>query len=216
MLDKIIDLIYPPVCGVCGKIDQNSLCSKCKIQLRKEEVFGVDDYSQDESKNFDEHLYIFVYGGIIRQVMLNYKFNSQAYLYKTFIKFLLKNEKFVEIIKSYDIIIPVPLSKKRMKERGYNQSYLIAKEISGLLNIKLNKKSLIKQQNIVAQSGLNKEQRLQNIKGAYTLKHPNKLQAKKVLIIDDIYTTGSTVNECSKIISKANTEKIGVLTIAKD
>lgn len=216
MLNRVIDLIYPQVCGICGKIDKNSLCNKCNINLKKEAVLGVDDYRNNKEKFFDEHLYIFVYSGIIRNTILNYKFNNKSYIYKTITKFLLKNEKFVEIIKSYDIIIPVPLSKKRMKERGYNQSELIAKEISKTLNIALNKRGLIKKQNTVAQSTLNKEERQQNSKGAYSLRYQKKIQSKKVLIVDDIYTTGSTVNECSKIILKANPEKIGILTIAKD
>ena len=202
------------MCGICGKINKNSLCNKCNITLKKEAVFAVDDY--DNEKYFDEHLYVFIYSGIIRNTILNYKFNNKSYIYKTITKFLLKNENFVEIIKSYDIIIPVPLSKKRMKERGYNQSELIAKEISKTLNIDINKRYLIKKRNTAAQSTLNKKERQQNPQGVYTLKYPNKIQSKKVLIVDDIYTTGSTVNECSKIISKANTKKIGILTIAKD
>ena len=216
IFNYILDLIYPPVCGICGKIDKNSLCNKCNLKVKKEAVFGVDEYCETQDKLFDEHLYVFIYSGIIRNAILNYKFNNKSYIYKTITKFLLKNEKFVEIIKSYDIIIPVPLSKKRMKERGYNQSELIAKEISKTLNIDLNKQSLIKNQNTVAQSTLNKEERLKNSQGVYTLKYPNKITNKNVLIIDDIYTTGSTVNECSKKILKANPEKIGVLTIAKD
>ena len=216
MLYKVLDLIYPPVCGICGKIDKNSLCNKCNIELKKEAVFGVEKYGETQDKLFDEHLYVFIYSGIIRDTMLNYKFNNKSYIYKTITKFLLKNEKFVEIIKSYDIIIPVPLSRKRIKERGYNQSGLIAKEISKTLNIALNNRCLIKNQNTVAQSTLNREERLKNLQGVYTLKYHNKIQSKKVLIVDDIYTTGSTVNECSKIILKANPEKIGILTIAKD
>ena len=216
MLDFILDLIYPPVCGVCGKIDKNSLCKKCEIQLRKQAVYGIDHYSQDSDQIIDEHLYIFMYGGVIRQIFLNYKFNEKAYLYKTFTNFLLKNEKFVEIIKSYDIIIPVPVSKERRKKRGYNQSGLIAKEISKKLNIPINQTSLKKVKNIVAQSTLNKEQREKNIQGAYIMKNAKSLKSKKVLIIDDIYTTGSTINECSKILYEVGTNKIGALTIAKD
>ena len=216
MLDFLLDLIYPPVCGVCGKMDKNSLCKKCEIQLKKQAVFGIDDYSQNSAKKIDEHMYIFMYGGVIRQIFLNYKFNEKAYLYKTFTNFLLKNEKFVEIIKSYDIIMPVPLSKERRKKRGYNQSELIAKEISKKLKIPINQTSLKKVQNIVAQSTLNKEQREKNIQGAYILKNAKSLKSKKVLIIDDIYTTGSTINECSKILYEVGTNKIGALTIAKD
>lgn len=216
MLDKILDLIFPPVCGVCGRIDKNSLCKKCEIELKKQAVFGIDNYREDCQKLFDEHLYIFTYSGVIRDIMLNYKFNDDSYLYKTFTNFLLKNENFVENINSYDIIVPVPLSKKRKMERGYNQSLLIAKEISKSTKIKINSDCLKKVKNIVAQSTLNKEDRQKNIEGAFILKNNKNIQNKKVLIIDDIFTTGSTVNECSKIIKQAGATNIGILTIAKD
>ena len=216
MLDFILDLIYPPVCGLCGKLSTQWLCPKCAVKLKKQAVFYVDDYSKKPGRYYDEHLYIFTYEGAIRTAILNYKFYEKAYLYKTFVKFLLKNKKFVEIIKSYDIIVPVPLSKERKRTRGYNQSSLIAREISKKMDIECNQRVLKKSQNIVAQSTLNKEEREKNIQGAYMLIKPQYLQSKRVLIIDDIYTTGSTVNECSKEILKAKPKKIGVLTIAKD
>ena len=216
MLDKLLDIIYPPVCGGCGKINKNSICNKCKIKLESQAAFGIDNYEQETNKYFDEHLYIFMYSGIIRNILLNYKFNDESYIYKTLTNFLIKNEKIVENIKRYDIIMPVPLSKNRKKERGYNQSELIARELCSIANIKLDNKTLKKQKNTTAQSTLNKENREKNIEGAYTIKRCDHLEGKKVLIIDDIFTTGSTVNECSKLIKKAGTKKIGILTIAKD
>ena len=216
MLDLVLDIIFPPVCGVCGRINKNSLCKKCEIQLKKQEVFGTDNYKEDLDKYFDEHLYIFMYGGIIRSLMLDYKFNDNSHLYKTFSNFLLKNEKFVENIKRYDIIVPVPLSKKRKMERGYNQSELIAREISNSVNVFFDSYCLRKTKNTTAQSTLDKQDRLINAEGAYEVRNPKKLSQKRVLIFDDIYTTGSTVNECSKIIKQVGAKSIGVLTIAKD
>ena len=77
-------------------------------------------------------------------------------------------------------------------------------------------KVLFKHKNIVSQSELNKSNRKQNVKNAFIIKDKEKVKNKKVLIIDDIYTTGSTLQECSKILKKAGASKIGVLTIAKD
>lgn len=165
---------------------------------------------------FDEHMYFFKYEGIIRKMILNYKFNDKAFLYKTFANFLLKNEKLFEILKSYDTIVPVPISNKRLRKRGYNQSLLIAKELSKYLNIKLNYKSLIKNVHVIEQSRLNKEDRAKNIQGVYKLSNKEILKSNNVLLIDDIYTTGSTVNECSRVLKNANVHKVGVLTIAKD
>ena len=170
------------------------------------------------TKNFQEHIYLFQYQGMIRNIILKYKFKDKSYLYKTLVKFLLKDEKLFKKIESYDKIIPVPISKKRYKQRGYNQSGLIAKEIAKNLDlsIKYNNKCLLKTKNIIEQSKLNKEERFGNVQGAYELKNEELLYNKKILLVDDIYTTGSTVNECSKILSQAKPKKIGVFTIAKD
>ena len=80
----------------------------------------------------------------------------------------------------------------------------------------MNTNCLYKFTNIIAQSELNKEEREQNIKGVYMLKNAAKLTNKKILLVDDIYTTGSTANECCRVLEEAETSKIGVLTIAKD
>ena len=225
---KILNFIYPPVCGICGKLNSDFLCKKCEKILESEAVFGVDKYKKIERKKeniknnfnnkkyFDEHLYIFLYQGIIRRIILKYKFQEEAYLYKTFVNFLLKNENFFEKIEKYDTIVPVPISKKRKKKRGYNQSELLAKEIAYNANLVLEKESLYKIKDIVEQSKLNKENRLKNIQGVYELVNKEKLNKKKILLIDDIYTTGSTVNECSKVLREAKPKKIGVLTLAKD
>jgi ComF family protein len=173
--------------------------------------------NQDFEKNFDEHIFFFKYEGIIRKIILDYKFHDKSYLYKTLVNFLVKNKKFFKILKSYDTIVPVPISTKRKKVRGYNQSDLLAKElVKHTNNLKLENKCLYKTKNIIEQSKLNKESRKINIQGVYELKNMQKLAGKKILLLDDIYTTGSTANECCKVIKQANPKKIGILTIAKD
>lgn len=211
----ITNLFYPPVCGICGKLNEDFLCKKCEKLLESQAKFEIQE-KQNINLYFDKHLYIFQYEGIIRKLIIDYKFNEKSYLYKTFVNFLLKNKKFFEILKSYDTIIPVPISKKRKKDRGYNQSTLIAREISKRLKIELNTSCLYKAKDIVAQSTLNREEREQNIKDVYELKNVKELEKKKILLIDDIYTTGSTLNECSKILRKSNPKVITCFTMAKD
>lgn len=223
-LDSFQALIFPPVCGICGKLNENYLCNRCNLKLKKQAKFKVDSYITKTGfrrKYFDEHIYFFKYNGLIREQIIDYKFNDQSYKYKAISNFILKNfilkvpENF-QIINNYDVIISVPISSKRFKQRGYNQSLLIAKEISKALGKSLNTKSLYKSKNIIAQSYLNKEQREENIKNVYILKNEKALLNKKVLLIDDIYTTGSTANECCKVLQKAKPKKVGVLTVAKD
>lgn len=149
-------------------------------------------------------------------MIIDYKFNEKSYIYITFVKILLKSKKMLENIENYDTIIPVPISGKRYKKRGYNQSYLLAKEICKYANLNLESNCLYKIKNNVEQSSLNGFDRQENIKGAYGLRNMQILNNKKILLLDDVYTTGATVNECAMILSRANPSKIGVFTVAKD
>ncbi len=181
--------------------------------MKKIAIFGKDNY---EDKYFQNHFYIFKYDGEIRNLILNYKFNEKPYLYRCFSNFFNKYQKMYFHFDFYDIIIPVPISKKRLKLRGYNQSLLISKEISHTLNIELKKDLLKKEKNNISQTKLNKNERENNVKNVYKLNAPKEVVNKKILLIDDIFTTGATANECSKILNLAGAKKIDVLTIAKD
>lgn len=212
MLDYILELIYPSKCGFCDKICSESLCKKCEIKLKEYEI----NLLRNNKEYYSQSIHIFRYDGEIRKKLIDYKFNNKPYLYKTFAKIILKNKKVCGFLKNYDIIIPVPIHKKRKLKRGYNQTELIAKEIAKYTNLKLEKNVLVKQKNTVMQSALTKAKRQQNIKNAFMVKNVEKVLNKKVLIFDDIYTTGSTVKECSKILYTSGVKNIGVLTIAKD
>lgn len=216
-IPTVLNLIYPQTCGICGKIAPNSLCKKCEIELKKQlDINIINQGKEIEDKYFNEIMYIFKYEGQIRKLIIDYKFNEKSYIYLTFINFLLKNKKIFENIKNYDTIIPVPISKKRLKTRGYNQSLLLAAEIAEQTNLELVNNCLIKTKNIIEQSKLNKEDRRKNIQGVYELKNKKIIEDKKILLIDDIYTTGSTVNECSKILRQGNPNKIGIFVLARD
>lgn len=218
IITKILDLIYPPICSICGKTSENSLCNKCKVKLKEEYCFNIDNYEKDKNKNFTEHYYLFKYKNIIRNQILALKFQEKPYTYRTIAYFLKNMQKSFEKLKKYDIIIVVPISGRREKERGYNQSELIAKEISRITKVPITKNVLYKTKHTIPQSTLNKVQREKNANGVYKVQNHQKIKNKKILLIDDIYTTGSTVNECSKELIQIGVEKsqIGVLTLAKD
>lgn len=206
---KALNLFFPIKCGVCGKIGL-PICNKCEEIIKKHEI----NLTNKELFNTNieiKKIFIYKYDDIIRDLLINYKFNDYSYLADTFAYLIKNNKKMFGILKSYDIIIPVPLHKKRLLERGYNQTELIAKK----LGIKVETNCLIKIKNIKPQSTKNAEERKKDIKNTYILKNKEKIKGKKVLLFDDIYTTGSTANECIKTIIKA-TNKIGFLSIAKD
>ena len=117
--DCVLDFLFPPVCGICLKRNGKSICDECRKIINYKSINKIEKYKK---KYFYKHLYIFKYEGIIRQRLLEYKFKEKAYLYKTFAETIIHDKDNIEYIKKYDILIPVPIHKKRKKDRGYNQS----------------------------------------------------------------------------------------------
>lgn len=219
MFEQILNLIYPPSCGICGKFSKNNLCKKCELKLKDHELSEKQSYRKLKGKHFDSFFSLFKYEGIIREKIIEYKFEDKPYLYKLFSKIISKKVKIFGLLESgYDIIIPVPIHKKKKWLRGYNQTELISKEISKDMNIEYQNNMLVKIKNTESQSSLSKKDRKSNIKDVFGLNYKciEKIKNKKIILFDDIYTTGSTVNECSKVLKKYGVGEILVLTIAKD
>ena len=215
LIEKALEYIFVPSCGVCGKIGEGYLCKKCGKVLERYEICS-DKYATSIENIEKKKLHIFQYKEIVRKLIIRYKFNNKSYLYKTFCEFIVKNKKAFDFIKSYDIIIPVPMHNKKRALRGYNQSELIAKELAKKMKIKIFTDVLIKTKNNKVQSSLNKEDRKNNVKDVYKLVNKEKIYNKKVLIFDDIYTTGATIEACKREILKADVKQLGILTLAKD
>ena len=128
---------------------------------------------------------------------------------------ILNNKKVETILKSYDIIVSVPMDSKKKNERGYNQTELITNIILKKGNILVENRVLYKNKYTKTQSTLSLDERYENIKNAFLVKNAEKIKNKKVIVFDDIYTTGATVNEISKLLKKAGAQKILVLVIAR-
>lgn len=229
LIDTALDFIFPPTCGICDKLGEGYICKKCYKEIEK---YLYDNNSNKTNlekrknknskiKSFDTSLennifYLLQYKDIVREKMIQYKFNDKSYLYKMFCEIIIKNKNACEFLKSYDIIIPVPMNKKKKRIRGYNQTELIAKELSKYFNMQIDTKNLVKEKNTPMQSSLGKSERTKNVKNVYKVLYPEKIKGKKVLILDDIYTTGATVNECRKILQNEKVGKVGVFIVAKD
>ncbi len=115
-----------------------------------------------------------------------------------------------------DVLVPVPLHKIRLRERGYNQSELIAKGVSNATGIKVVGNLLVRARNTETQTKLDFEKRKENVKDAFFVsgKYKNFVIGKKVIIVDDVITTGSTINECAKALAMAGASKVFALSIA--
>lgn len=214
--------LFPPNCLLCGKVEQDYLCASCYAKLKQEAVFGMDKIKKKQSFYFAKHFYLFFYQGMAKKLLTQFKFGEKSYLSTLFAKIMIKNEKLCGFLKKYDIIVPVPIHKKRKAQRGYNQSELICTELVRIIKenkigtIFLEKNCLQKVKYNLPQSSLNRKERVENVKQVYSLRHPEKIKGKNIILVDDIYTTGSTANACAKILKENGAKAILVVTIAKD
>lgn len=212
----MLELIYPPVCGMCDRINKNNICINCKAKIKKYLINDIENCKNNKEVYYDYRIKILKYENMVRERIIEYKFREKTYIYKTLEKIILNNEKIYSFLKKYDIIMPVPMYKKKKLERGYNQTELIARELSKDLEIELDYKNLKKIKNTKTQSKLTKAERKENIKNAFMIKNTFRVEGKKIILFDDIYTTGSTLNECSRILKEAKVKEIAILTIAID
>ena len=206
---KILDYVYPKICGICGKrIFSNSYtCANCLSILKcyRERIIL-------NNSSYDYMLNMYEYTGIIRRLVCKFKFREGKYLAKTFAELIAK--KIIQLDLKFDIIIPVPVSLKRYFERGFNQCEEITKYIGKSLKKEINTDILLKMKNNKRQSILNIDERKNNVLNVYKVKYSEKIKNKTILLIDDIYTTGATINECAKMLKKYGAKKVLVITIA--
>lgn len=134
--------------------------------------------------------------------------------YRVFARLLADKIKNTEELPNIDVILSVPLHKKKEQKRGYNQAYLITKELGRLLKTQEKSHVLKRIKNTESQSLLPKYKRQSNVKGAFLVVYPSQIEGKNVLLVDDIITTGSTLNECSRILKEAGAKNVFVAVLA--
>jgi ComF family protein len=116
---------------------------------------------------------------------------------------------------SIDLLLPVPLHIKRLRERGFNQAHLVNKKWAGPEGVPFDGLTLSRNRWTEPQTSLTRAERRKNVKGAFSVRHPNKAKGRRILLVDDVFTTGATVNECSRVLMKAGAESVDVLTLAR-
>ncbi len=191
-------------------------CQVCRVPL-------VSNYGNfcgaclSEPKFFNQLFTPFYYGEIISGLIQGFKFNKNLASGKLLTLFLLDYLKINYQDKPWPaLIIPVPLHRKRLRKRGFNQSYLISKWLSQKLKISLSFKLITRVIGAAPQVELSRAARLENLKQAFKLKFPKNFQIPKhIALVDDVVTTGATIGEISKILKQAGVEKIDVWCLAR-
>lgn len=198
---RIYKLNHCKICCSIFFVNEESLCVSCA------EGFHDTIY-------FDRSLSCFSYVDEIQELIKIGKFQMRRSIWKYLSKELI-NLILMEKLDDNYVIIPVPISKKRKRERGFNQSSIISKEIAKRFSMSLYLKALKKVKNNKPQSEKSALERKNNPKNCYKVINKHLIENKRIILVDDVFTTGSTVNECSRLLKESGAKEILVLTIAK-
>ena len=183
------------------------ICHDCYINL---EIVDKENYVDLEY--IHKSYFSLLYNRYLREQMTNYKFNGKSYLYKAFGEIMVDTINKKEI-NNIDLIMYIPSHRRKEAKRGYNQAELLAYYISKDLNIDLSRGNLIKNKYTKEQSGLNRLDRTTNLKDSFYIKDKEEIKGRKILLIDDIITTGKTLEETSKVLVKNGAKEIIALTL---
>lgn len=171
--------------------------------------------SLDEDVNYcDGVVSVFEYTGIVKESLIRFKFYNKPGYYMTYARLLADKLGKVTDIKNYQMVLSVPLHRHKEFSRGYNQARLISKALSRILKLRECSYLLRRERYTEAQSLLDKQKRNQNVKGAFVVVSPKKVRGKTILLVDDILTTGSTLEECSRVLKQAGAERVLALVVA--
>ena len=231
-LKSIIDVILPPRCLLCGKAihSDSSLCSDCFSDIN----FISKPYCQHcglpLAYNPSDTLYCanclskkspfrlcrsaVKYDNFSKRLILDFKFSDHLENKKllSYWLFIAGEDIFKQGV---DLIIPVPLYCTRLFKRKYNQSAVLADGLSKLCGICADYSSLKKIKKTTPQIQCSGKQRVQNVKNAFQVVTPEHIKGKRIVLIDDVYTTGSTLKECAKVLKKAGAKSVDALTVAR-
>jgi competence protein ComFC len=219
MLDTAIKLIFPPKCIFCGNIlSANSDIDICRGCFNKisfiDGIINGHNTRRSNSGCCDYIICVCHYSGIIKDSLMRYKFFSKPSYYRAFARLLTDKVKKMTDLSKFDIIISVPLHRSKEKIRGYNQSLLISKELSKGLGVPEYSRLLSRIRDTGSQSLLSKAERYYNVKDAFEICNVEMIKDKVVLLVDDIMTTGNTIDECSRILKAAGAKAVVGAVIA--
>ena len=220
-------LLYPQTCYFCGKICRERICPECaeKVEYIEEPRckkcgkpirYAEKEFCHDCAEHafhYEQGKSIWLHKGPVRWSVYQFKYHNRRIFAEFYAEewYRLYGNKLKEW--GIEVIIPIPLHPKRRRKRGYNQAEILANELGKRCNIPVNKKALIRVVNTRPQKELNDKERKKNLFKAFRLTIHWKT-AKRVLLVDDIYTTGNTIDSVAQILKEKGAEKVYFLTIS--
>ena len=239
ILRSLVDIVYPPTCHACGRFLEGTepettvgfFCSACAADFTPVpspccavcaapfQSAGQDDHTCEaclRKRPFFERIHAgYLYRGAVREAVHRFKYGGETLLSGS-LGPLLAEFAAARVERSGTFMtVPVPLHPKRLRQRGYNQSLLLARHVAARLATPLDFLSLRRVRHTAPQSGLGSEERRRNVRGAFAVNNPGVVKGKTVLLVDDVATTGNTLNECARVLGKAGCERILCVVLAR-
>lgn len=216
--EAFIRLFFPAYCGACSdllRLPEQVLCLKCAQILENNLHTPEEAPLLEKFESLDETWTLYEYQAPVNTLLRKVKFERGKWVLNAFNSHI---QHMIDLITSenhYDLIIPIPIHRIKFLEREFNQAELIANTISKQINIPIEKNILKKALfSTSSQSLLSRTERLANAYGSFYLKNKKKIVGKKILIIDDILTTGATAEEAARILKAQGAKRVDVFTLA--
>jgi ComF family protein len=205
---SFIDLFFPSICVLCDarlEADRKVVCVPCFNHILK-----YQSTNSFTDKHFDRLFILYEFDENMRILIHLLKYNHFLKLAEYFAKQAL--DYYSDLSKyQYSALVPVPLHKIRLRERGYNQSAVLAKHIGRHINLGIMEHYLFRKRNTPSQTHLNKDERERNVAAAFVA--PVELSGERILLVDDVITTGSTANACASALKNAGADRVDVFAL---
>ncbi|MDA2920375.1 ComF family protein [Desulfobacterota bacterium AH_259_B03_O07] len=234
----MLNLIFPSICPICESVTNDklvcddcldgvrfikdrALCSKCGLP------FGYTKYDNDNIDSeylcgkclrgeyyFERARSIAFYDGLLREILHKFKYQGKLHLGRVLSGILIQNYPYE--LGPIDIVVPVPLYIGKLRTREYNQTIILARELANYIKVPFEPLILKKVKETRPQFEItNEKDRKKNVRGAFILENIRRVREKSVLLFDDVFTTGSTINECTRILGRAGASNVHVLTLMR-
>ncbi len=222
MLSSLVNLIYPLTCSACDRVllqNEYLICTVCLYHLPGTGFTKMIDnpvarlFWGRVRLTYATSMYYFYKGGKLQNMIHKLKYKGQFEI-GVLLGTLLGRELNDSFFRMVDVVIPVPMHKQKMKKRGYNQSELIASGISRQMKKPLDVLSCIKTVKNETQTNKSRFERWQNVEGIFTITDKDKLKYNHILLVDDVVTTGSTLEACAHELLKIEGVKVSIATVA--
>ncbi|MBD3232595.1 MAG: hypothetical protein GF315_02615 [candidate division Zixibacteria bacterium] len=233
LYEDVACFIFPPYCIICKtslEDGKQSVCSQCLEDIMRE-IKGTDPYCPVCEKQYPDifdrcrrcsgrnspgKLYALVpMTPHIREYLHAYKYFGRLEIAEDFARRAFEMYNDAEFVQQIDVIVPVPLHRRKRLQRGYNQAEVFACHLSELFGTPLANNSLKRIKHTKSQTYLNAKQRFENVKGVFRIIDGKQIRNKRVLLVDDIVTTGATLYECSRTLKKAGATTVVSFTIGR-